>query len=207
VEHILTANTAQTKSILSQVQLLFIPGINLDIPARQNKRRSYSNGIYTPYGVDLNRNFPHYFGRSGSSNPYDSYAYRGAWANSEPETQAVTGALRKYKPEVFMDVHCGMEILTGYKSGTLSNTILSKIKEVSSQTSGSATMSKYGPYISSTVAGGYAAYQATEYGGSGWLFEISEWQNLPSTLEGYHSRWWKHAYPVYMGMALALVSA
>jgi carboxypeptidase T len=50
-------------------------------------------------GADLNRNFPYLWGgQGGSPSPCDA-TYRGPWAASEPETQAIIDYVREYFPD------------------------------------------------------------------------------------------------------------
>lgn len=211
VEWALTSNSYESKKVLSSNHLMFIPIINMDRPNdRQNYRRSYNISgkiIKVPYGVDLNRNFVSGWGASGSSNPSNTYEYRGYSAGSEPETKAVRYAMNKYKPKAYMNVHCGMETLrAAYKDTNAQNykwaqRQMSAIKTVEKST-GAATSSYYKPYYQSNCGiGGYAQKDGCSFGGVGWLFEISTWPNMPDTLSQYHNKWWKQAFPVYLGIS------
>src|SRR4030042_4447636 len=119
IKWVLESNSSDAKRVRERNYLLFIPIINIDNSSdRQNARRSYTypNGttIKIPYGVDLNRNFPSGWGRLGSTDPSNNYDYMGPAAGSEPETKAVLNAMKKYQPNIYMNVHCGMQTL-GYR--------------------------------------------------------------------------------------------
>ncbi|KXN64594.1 peptidase M14, carboxypeptidase A, partial [Conidiobolus coronatus NRRL 28638] len=77
------------KSLLDQVEIIFIPIVNPDgYKYTQTERlwRKNRNGK----GVDLNRNFPFHWGGPGASTDPNSETYRGKSAGSELETQAIT---------------------------------------------------------------------------------------------------------------------
>ena len=59
-----------------------------------NRRACY--GYDRDFGVDLNRNYPTYFGGPGSSDDPCSAVYRGPYAFSEPETRAVKDFLERW---------------------------------------------------------------------------------------------------------------
>ncbi|KXN64638.1 Zn-dependent exopeptidase, partial [Conidiobolus coronatus NRRL 28638] len=77
------------KSLLDQVEIIFIPIVNPDgykYTQTQRLWRKNRNGS----GVDLNRNFPFHWGGPGASTDPNSETYRGKSAGSELETQAIT---------------------------------------------------------------------------------------------------------------------
>jgi murein tripeptide amidase MpaA len=77
------------KSLLDQVEIIFIPVVNPDgykYTQTQRLWRKNRNGS----GVDLNRNFPFHWGGPGASTDPNSETYRGKSAGSELETQAIT---------------------------------------------------------------------------------------------------------------------
>ncbi len=205
VKWVLESNSSEAVRIRNNNYLLAIPIINADTTSRQNMRRVNDNGTLVPYGVDLNRNFAQGWGVSwsGSSNPLDPYSYSGSEAASEPETKAVTYAMQKYKPEVYLNVHCGGQQKLRYTSSLSETTtrIMQGIEEISSRTKVS-TMSLYNPsYMGSS---GLVISEAAAQGASSWIFEISSWSNLPITLGEYHNRWYKEAFPVYEAMSNAV---
>lgn len=71
---------------------------------RKNRRE---NGYYNSFGVDINRNYSYNWGydSAGSSpNPW-SETYRGAYAFSEPETQAIRNLLQANNPSGLITYH------------------------------------------------------------------------------------------------------
>jgi hypothetical protein len=208
IQWVLLNDSVESNKIKNGVDLLFIPIINGDTVRRQNMRRNYTleNGsvILVPSGVDLNRNFPYRWGSSGSGSPTNTYEYRGLYGGSEPETQAVIYAQEKYRPQVYMNVHCGMQVLYHYSSKALDMKILNDAKAMA--LSEGTNLSKYYTF-SGISAGGYVASEAYFYNASAWLFEISTWGQLPETLEQYHAKWYPKAFPVYYSMADAIANA
>ena len=61
--------------------------------------------------VDLNRNFPKGWGGVGSSPGTCCGTCRGGSPADQPETQAVIGAARRWRPLWALDVHSGTEVL------------------------------------------------------------------------------------------------
>lgn len=69
----------------------------------RKNRRVNSPGVY---GVDLNRNYSYGWGYdNGSSNDPNSDTYRGPYAFSEPETQAIKNFLLDKQPEIAFSIH------------------------------------------------------------------------------------------------------
>jgi carboxypeptidase T len=88
---------------------------------RKNGRDLNGNGILYEYscndwwtcsteGIDLNRNYDWHWDAGGLTEP-TSYYYRGAFPGSESENQAVTGLLRKIKPQLAISYHSYGEIV------------------------------------------------------------------------------------------------
>ena len=88
------------KSLVDSRELYFVPMINPDGYIqnetanpngggmwRKNKRDN--DGSLVNAGVDLNRNYSYEWGGLGTSSDYNSEVYRGPYAFSEPETQAI----------------------------------------------------------------------------------------------------------------------
>ncbi|PZU90184.1 MAG: hypothetical protein DI529_03125 [Chryseobacterium sp.] len=88
----------QIKKLIDNTEIYFVPVVNPDGYVynqttnpngggmwRKN-RRDNNNGSF---GVDLNRNYGYEWGGSGSSTYTTSESYRGPYAFSEPETQAI----------------------------------------------------------------------------------------------------------------------
>jgi hypothetical protein len=171
---------------------------------RQNLRRNYtfSDGtkINIPYGVDLNRNFPTGWGDMGSNDPLNDYDYMGPVAGSEPETQAVLNAMKKFRPNIYLNVHCGMQML-GYKTkNDITLKVISLINNISART-GSNTQKLYPPGYS--CGGGLVCADGATYsGGNGWFYETTT--TMPSTLDEYLKTWYPQAFPIYLALAQAV---
>jgi hypothetical protein len=209
IQWAMTNNSQEAIDIRTKNYLLFIPIINRDTVKRQNLRRNYTldNGsiLQVPFGVDLNRNFVYGWGNSGSGNPTHNAEYRGISAGSEPETQAIRYAQQKYDPQVYVNVHCGMQMLSGGGNTTISSKIISLLDQISAATPNSTTRAYYHPgYSSGCGSGGYVKADACANGASAWLLEISEWGNLPSNLSGFYERWRPQYFPVYLAMAKSI---
>jgi len=106
---LLKASDSDASKILADNLLLVIPLVNLD---------KYGLGRTNVNIVDLNRNF------ATGWELYPEKLYNGATAGeyplSEPECQAVHNVLVKYKPEWYLNLHCGAYYVVppwGYKSG------------------------------------------------------------------------------------------
>ncbi len=198
VKWVLESNDTEAIRIRNNNYLLAIPIINMDTTSRQNKRRFNDDGTLVPYGVDLNRNFDQDWAGILTLNPLDNYNYRGQAAASEPETRAVTYAIQKYKPAVYMNVHCGAQSLHYYSLTATTAKIINRIGEISNKT-GSSTMSLYP--ISGAQPRGQLHSKAGALGASAWIFELSRWNDLPLTLSEYHYKWYKQVFPVYAAMS------
>lgn len=197
VKWLLESNSPEAKRILKENFVMFIPVLNIDAYRRQNMRSNYTllNGtvIKVAYGVDLNRNGLLGFGSSGSGNPSNSYEYRGLYAGSEPETQALAYAEQKYRPDIYVNTHCGMNMLRYCTNNNITKTIISQIKNVSP-----ATLKKYG--YGSLCTGGYIMTQARMYGANAWIFEIAKWEERPLTLADFNAKFYPLASPVFIAM-------
>jgi carboxypeptidase T len=63
-------------------------------------------------GVDLNRNYPKYWGAcNGSSSMKGSDTYRGPSAASEPESQALMASVEKFRPVLGISYHAFSELI------------------------------------------------------------------------------------------------
>lgn len=186
--------------------LLFYPIVNIDTIQRQNLRKSYTAAEGGPLtvakGVDLNRNAPTGFGATGSGNASNTYEYRGISGGSEPETQAYMNAMKKYRPNVYMNVHCGMQMLRYDQNTQTTQKILGLITNISTK-KGVNTTGYYKP--SQGCYGGYVCKEGSTWtGGNGWIHETSTWETLPATLTDYLSIWYPRAFPIYLAMAQAV---
>ncbi|KAK7101630.1 carboxypeptidase B-like [Littorina saxatilis] len=74
------------------------------------KNRRYVGGIFSCYGVDLNRNFNAFWQGSGYCT---SDSYPGTSYNSEPETNAVESIFRRFQNNmvIYLPVHCYSQVL------------------------------------------------------------------------------------------------
>ncbi len=121
------ASNSQIKEIIDSRQLYFVPVVNVDgynfnttaanWSAGKNLHRKNLNptngGTMSAdgsggYGVDLNRNFPKYWGynAAGSSTTVTNDAYRGPSALSEPETNVMRNFINGRRFNLAINYHC-----------------------------------------------------------------------------------------------------
>ena len=152
---------------------IFIPIVNIDTTNRQNMRRAYETGRMDPFclGVNLNRNFEHGWGWSGTSNRTDVEEYRGSYAASEPETQAMINVFKRYRPKQYVNTHMWGGPWLGYwyapRNPRLVNDTINKYKSICSY---------FGvePYHEAECGmGGYAISDANYYSACAWLLELN----------------------------------
>ena len=89
----------------------FTPGNRL---WRKNLADNDGDGQITGFdGVDLNRNFPTFWGYDdeGSSSDPTSATYRGTAPASEPETRAYDNLIRRLSPEFLVNYHSAAELI------------------------------------------------------------------------------------------------
>jgi hypothetical protein len=175
-EWLLTSDRDQTaREILERNYVVMIPIINIDTYNRQNMRRTYTfpNGstFNIPYGVNLNRNFVHHWGELGTSDWNSSTEYRGLYAGSEPETQAMRNAYQTFKPKFYVNTHQGGGPWLGHyyadKDPELDEQTLNLIAQLSQQMN--VTTYRNQP----VGAGGTAVADAgATYNASAWLIEL-----------------------------------
>ena len=202
IKWVLTNNSIDSNNVKNGNYLLFIPGINIDSTRRQNMNRE--NNIL--WGVDLNRNGITGWTSGGNSDPTSVSTYRGPSAGSEPETKAYMVAMNKYKPEIYMNVHCGMRMLNG--AGPLTSTILANIKSNANKYSRTNTQAWYLDGQGGGCSGGgqicSAGKSITGVNGNGWIHETTYHGSLPVSLNDYLSKIYSQAFPIYLGMAQAV---
>jgi len=126
-EYLLTnyQTDATVTALVDNVEWFFMPIMNpdgyvyswTDDRFWRKNRRDNGNGTF---GVDLNRNWERGWGGVGSSGSTSSDLYRGAFAFSEPETQAVRDFfLDRESVRGYLDVHTAAQMLMwpwGYRS-------------------------------------------------------------------------------------------
>ena len=112
---------AMTK-LVDENQIWILPNLNPDGLEytwgsnnfwRKN-RRDNGGGVF---GVDMNRNYPFFWSRCGSSSSASSSTYHGPGAASEPEVQAVLAFTQAEGMERLLDLHCtGPDVRHPYNS-------------------------------------------------------------------------------------------
>jgi len=189
------------RRILERNYLIFIPVINMDTYSRQNMRRVYDfdNGtvVNIPYGVNLNRNFVYNWGESGTGNPDDTTEYRGLYAGSEPETQAVRNALQTYRPRFYVNTHQGQGPWIGYwyeSDRATANWVVDRISNMSSETD----VSTYP--VKQTGWGGMAVSDAHYSGSSSWLLELDDGKDWNPSLSIIQTTYFPKCLPVVRAM-------
>ncbi len=164
---LLTSGTSEAQRILSRNYILFVPVVNVDSYEREN--RNYETDAY---GVDLNRNFITGWSYVAPANTGFPNSYRGDYAGSEKETQAVRNALQTYRPYIFMDLHYGGgAYLRSYGADyEIANFVHSRIRELSSETGISFPLSLN---IGGSGGNGMAVADANSFGVNSWLCEMA----------------------------------
>jgi len=162
LEWLLESNEIAAKQILKNNYVLFVPIINMDSYERQNK-----NFKTCQYGVDINRNF-----QTGwrYREPND-YSYAGESPASEPETQAMINAFKKFKPQVYVNTHYGGGPYLAHNennNSSITEKILERIKTINKERKINPTYSK----TSMRGSFGLAIADATKYGANSWLYEV-----------------------------------
>jgi hypothetical protein len=160
---LLESGDASAQHILQMTCHLFIPVVNKDVYGAKTNAN----------GVDLNRNGVHGWGQSGSGDP-SAVDYRGPSAGSEPETQALRNAWRRWQPKFYINTHHGYHFANHVSNTALELQVVSLYKQKAS------AMGANDPYtFSQCAAGGLLATDADmSFGVSGWLWEVLRWQDL-----------------------------
>jgi carboxypeptidase T len=102
----------RVKQFVDTTELWVVPVVNPD-----GYQHSWASDRYwrknrrDKHGVDLNRNFGVAFGGSGSSKNKRSETYRGEYAFSEPETQAIRDLAKREQIAAHVDFHAFGQLL------------------------------------------------------------------------------------------------
>jgi protein MpaA len=83
-------------------------GAEVWVIRESNPDGAAANTRQNAHGVDLNRNFPYGFRRSGS--PFSTY-YSGPRPLSEPESRSLAAFIRKLKPDVTIYYHQHLDVV------------------------------------------------------------------------------------------------
>jgi hypothetical protein len=84
--------------LLDAARFVVVPAMNPDGLANHNRVNAHR--------VDLNRNMDgDHFGGPGSGDAPGDWNYRGPFARSEPESQAIEALVKRERPAIFLDVH------------------------------------------------------------------------------------------------------
>ncbi|MEM2144126.1 MAG: LamG-like jellyroll fold domain-containing protein [Candidatus Jordarchaeaceae archaeon] len=213
---LLESGNETANKILQRNYVLFIPVVNMDSYARQNRNFSACQ-----YGVDLNRNFVTGWRSRACTigtctndtecqNNYDSsyvcrngtcvnnYDYSGSSSASENETKAMRNAFQKYRPNFYVNTHYGGGPWIGYYSGnnmTLVNIVQQRINEISSQMGVT-------PYpVRSLGSNGMTIGDANYFGANAWLFEVEAWGNF--TYDDIVNIYFPKSLPILIAMCEA----
>jgi hypothetical protein len=160
---LLESGDSRATNILQTTYHLFIPVVNRDVYGAKTNAD----------GVDLNRNGVYGWGKSGSSDP-SAADYRGPYAGSEPETQALRSAWQKWQPKFYINTHHGYHFASHVSNTALEQQVMSLYKQKAS------AMGANDPYAFGQIAGGglLATDADMSFGISGWLWEVLRWQDL-----------------------------
>lgn len=115
VEYLITrygTDPAVTKWIENN-EIWVVPMINVDGNNKiWNGNNMWRKNVSYENGVDINRNYPYAWGNcNGSSGNPISETYRGPYAASEPETQALMGLVARIQPTFNISFHSYSEIV------------------------------------------------------------------------------------------------
>ncbi len=100
------ATDSAIREFVDATELWVVPVVNPDgYQYAWSSDRYWRKNRRGGHGVDLNRNFSVAFGGAGSSNQKRSEIYRGEYAFSEPETQALRDLVRREAIALHVDFH------------------------------------------------------------------------------------------------------
>jgi hypothetical protein len=191
-EWLLESGDPRALKVLERNYALFIPVVNMDSYERGN--RDFRN---CRYGVDLNRNFEVGWSRISCTS---SQVYSGPSPASEPETKALKEAFEEYKPDFYVNTHCGAGPYLSYYIGgdrSLALETVSRIRSVSYDMG-------ITPYPVRTMgSNGFAIGDAGRIGISSWLIELEG----SGTCWSHTSRLYQDLVNIYYPKCLAIFLA
>ena len=201
---ILESSDYEAKKILEENYVLIIPVVNVDSYYRPNERSVYIQPDGSKFycnGVNLNRNFVSGFGDSGLDDPSDLYDYRGLYAASEPETQAVRYAMAKYSPDIYVNFHDGLQSIM-YDDDSRSSSVTSRVIENYDVLMNNPQYSSIGrPHRGGW--GGFAIGDGASFGASSWLVEVA--RDMPSSYNDFISQiYTRKMFPLLISMCRAI---
>jgi hypothetical protein len=185
MEWLLTSGASTANTILQKNRLYIIPVVNPDSYGRANA-----------HGVDLNHNFAYKWYDSGSTNPSDTYNYKGSSPASEPETKALRYVFSTYKPEYYVNTHMWGGPWIGYVNKmpySMYNPVIQRMKYYASK-QGVQTFP-----VLTLSSKGLAIGDAYSYGANAWLLEIIGQIGRPS-LSQVKSVYYPKCKPVLFAM-------
>jgi hypothetical protein len=165
---LLSSGDSRAKYMLAHNWFLFIPVVNIDEYNRANA-----------HGVNINRNFPVGWGRSGTSTKTSAGDYRGPYAASEPETRALINVFKTYKIKFYINTHIFGGPIMFYQTAVPSSLITTLKSRITTY------MKTYGgsPIASNTwirMGGpGFAMATSQSYGIQSFLWEIGPSHVVP----------------------------
>ena len=113
---LLSSGDSRAKYMLAHNWFLFVPVVNIDSNQRTNAHM-----------VNINRNFPVGWGRSGTSTKTSAQDYRGPYAASEPETRALISVWKTYRVKYYINTHTfGGPII--YKQSAVPSSLITTLK-------------------------------------------------------------------------------
>ena len=109
----------QVKDIIDNLELYFVPCVNPDGYIYNQTTNPNGGGFWrknrrvnaNSFGVDLNRNYGYQWGGNGSSGNENSDTYRGPYAFSEPELQAIKWLVEQHEFEIALNYHSYSNLL------------------------------------------------------------------------------------------------
>ncbi len=104
---------SQVKDWVDETEIWIIPMLNVDGNHKMwTKDKWWRKNTRNGYGVDLNRNYPSFWGScKGSSGYRRSQTYRGPEAASEPETRAMMSFVENIRPAINISYHSYSELV------------------------------------------------------------------------------------------------